>query len=193
MVVVYPTFVETIPSNGSPIQKKHTLLGVPVRKGPFASMPYDFLNGLGGKVNCNEHPLDAALRELYEECGVSLMETSLIHKGVVYIDRAGGSYLIRLHVYEWSLEERVSSLDVSEDEFVQFDVWRECDGRSLTPRDDLSILPADQYWLQTFLTSKKRHRAFVHVTKTFELDTQRVFEKNETCNGRHPTFAMHPW
>jgi len=169
MVVVFPVWDETILHNDSETTiRRHVLLGVPHRKGPFKKVDHDFLNGLGGKAENGETPIQCVQRELREECADPALIEMLQWAGTVYIDRDHGR-IVRLHTYRWHLREKIEKLTVDSSEFKRFDVWRTLDGHSLAPRNDLAILPADQYWMQHFLASNRAHKAFVRVDDQFKI------------------------
>lgn len=176
MMVVYPTFNQLISENGDgSVWKKHVMFGVPHHKGPFKHVSHDFLNGFGGKVRPGEDVHAATLRELREETDLMVWPNTLRWKGLVFVDQEEVDHIIALHVYEWRLPEMIPEIPGANREFKRFDIWRLCDGRDLTRRNDLSILPADKYWLVSYLgRPKKRHVSYISVTRTFEIANVRI-------------------
>lgn len=66
-----------------------------------ASLPFGWALP-GGRVEPGEDPLDAAVREMHEECGVLLDRSSLEFNGV--FTSANSTYLV--HLYSASLSEK---------------------------------------------------------------------------------------
>ena len=107
----------------------------------------DFLNGYGGKVKDNETPEEAAIRELSEECGVTVKPENL--NKVAMIDfYDGGKPVFGCHVFlvtAWQGEP-------AESEEMVFPEWFKIDSMPYE-----RMWKADRDWLPFIFSGKKIH------------------------------------
>jgi len=72
----------------------------------------------GGKINANETPSFAALRELYEETEIEIDPVSLIYLGKFYVQYPNGDFIF--HLFKTRLSQKNVNVKIREDEHQAF-------------------------------------------------------------------------
>lgn len=70
----------------------------------------------GGKIEEGESPLDAAIRETFEEAGIALREENMQDFGVIYFEKEG--FKFPFHIYGYNFLE-MPSLSIGLDESTE--------------------------------------------------------------------------
>ena len=168
MVVIYPTCTEAL-LQCSKLKRKHIAFGLVTNKkvkGPF-------LNGLGGRIEKGETRLDAACREVREECGISPPAKDMHWIGNMHILGPDNKHVV-LFVYVWDTKKRIT-LTPKDGEFDSFH-WQTIGGTYKACLDafpePVDILPCDYYWLPDFLLSKTPSRGFIRITEKFGIPSK---------------------
>jgi len=126
----------------------------------------DKWNGYGGKVKTGESISEAAIREVYEEAGITA--TKLEQRGLMHFSWASGKNgAIECHVYE-IIEYSGEPIETEEMKPEWFDI--DC-----LPYE--SMWSSDRVWLPYFLANKKFKTEFIFDDSDQVLNHAITFEK----------------
>lgn len=101
----------------------------------------------GGKVEVGERYIDAAIRETYEELGITVDPSSLIFIGKFHMEVKVNGVMRKVVSYEYMTESFSGDIKVNTDEFSEyrwFDVIKDCNSIKLYPLTEM-ILPEFGY------------------------------------------------
>ena len=107
-------------------------------------------NGLGGKLELDESPIDGAVREFKEESGVDVHPEALVHLGVLQFPNFKAHknedwlvYLFKLHLTDLQAEQVVRQSDEGELHWI--------------PQEDLlklNLWPGDRHFIPAVLANE---------------------------------------
>ncbi|ODM96469.1 7,8-dihydro-8-oxoguanine triphosphatase [Orchesella cincta] len=108
-------------------------------------------NGFGGKVDPGEEIVDAAVREVKEECGLTVLPTDMENLAVIHFEFVDDPVILEVHVFKCS---KLAGVVEESDEMSP--KW--------FPRDNVphsQMWPDDEVWYPLYLSGTKFRAYFL--------------------------------